>query len=189
MSETPPDIHSMTPQQATEFLAQKDAAFRASTAPTDKPTTATEARARLDHLVGDREWAKKLEAGDAEVNKEFHALTALAVDLRPADRLDAALRGEVSPGLIETTTADNPLTTRKLASAVEGLREAGISDDAIRQAINGGKDHPDVLRAVQELKAKLFGDAAWVKRYLDGGAVERRQATLIAIALNSEVAA
>jgi hypothetical protein len=181
MSETPPDIHSMTPQQATEFLAQKDAAFRASTAPPD-------ARARLDALAADPNFLKKLEAGDVATKQEFKALTERVANAEPGDRLDAALRGEVNPGLIETTSVDNPLTTRKLASAVEGLREAGISDDAIRQAINGGKDHPDVLRAVQELKARLFGDQTWVKRYLDGGALERKQATLIAIALNSGVA-
>jgi hypothetical protein len=185
-------IHELSPEQATARLAEMQRAYDARTAspaPPDKPSTAAEAKARLDHLVRDGEWSKKLDAGDADTHKEFHALTALAADLPPADRLDAALRGEVNPGLIETTDADNPLTTRKLASTVEELREVGLSDDAIREAIHGGSNTAAIHRAVGELKAKLFGDQEWVKKYLAGGAAERKQATLIAIILSGEVAA
>jgi hypothetical protein len=189
MTDDTSDVWSLTPQQATDRLAALQREHDgAQPAPPEKPSNATEAKARLDHLVRDGEWSKKLDAGDADTHKEFHALTALAADLPAGDRFDAALRGEVPPGLIETTDGSNKLTTHKLASAVEGLREVGLSDDVIRQAVNGGKDDPAVLRALAEFRDKLFGDPAWTKRYLDGGAVERRQATLIAIALNSEVA-
>jgi hypothetical protein len=97
------------------------------------------------------------------------------------------LAGTAERPMIETVT-DGQLSTGKLMSAVDGLREVGLSDDVIREAINGGKNSAAIHRATQELKTKLFSDPAWLKRYLDGGAAERKQATLIAIVLNSEVA-
>lgn len=183
-------IHELSPQQAGEHLAALQAAHdarHAPAAPPDKPSTPSEAKAKLDYLARDREWGKKLEAGDTETQKEFHTLTALAAEAQPADQLDKVIAGTAERPMFETVT-DGQLSTGKLMSAVDGLRKVGISDDAIREAMNGGKNSAVIHRAVQELKAKLFGDQAWVKRYLDGGAVERRQATLIAIALNSEVA-
>jgi hypothetical protein len=188
MTETPTDPWSMTPQEATAALQRMSEAYESRTAPPpDKPGNATEAKARLDHLVRDGEWGKKLEAGDADTNKEFHALTTFAAEAQPADQLDRVLAGTAERPMIETVT-DGQLSTGKLMSAVDGLREVGLSDDVIREAINGGKNSAAIHRATQELKTKLFSDPAWLKRYLDGGAAERKQATLIAIVLNSEVA-
>jgi hypothetical protein len=183
-------IHELSPQAASQRLAQMQAKYDASTAPaapTDKPTTAAEAKVRLDHLSRDPKWGEKLIAGDTDTLKGFRDLSALAAEAQPGDQLDRVIAGTAERPMMETVT-DGQLSTGKLMSAVEGLREIGLSDDAIKEAINGGKNSAVIHRAVQELKTKLFGDPAWVKRYLDGGAIERRQATLISIALNSEVA-
>src|SRR5262245_19763021 len=94
-------IHELSPQQATARLAALQADWDARNAPppTDKPATPMEARARLNTLTADKDWTAKLEQGDVEVRKEFTTLTELAADLAPADRLDAAMRGEVGPGI------------------------------------------------------------------------------------------
>jgi hypothetical protein len=182
-------IHEMSPEQATAALASLQRewdAHNAAAAPPDKPTTAIEARAKLDTLTANKSWADKLEKGDVEVQKEFKTLTALAADLQPGDQLDR-VAGTAERPMIETIT-DGQLSTGKLMSAVDGLREVGINDEAIKEAINGGRNSAVIHRATQELKAKLFGDQAWVKRYLEGGQAERRQATLISIILSGEVA-
>src|SRR5262245_48829056 len=91
MSDTP--IHELSPQEATERLAamQRNFDARHTTRPPEKPATAADAKARLDHLTGDKEWARKLESGDADTNREFHTLAALAADAQPADQLDRVL--------------------------------------------------------------------------------------------------
>src|SRR5262245_18374915 len=117
MSDVP--ISELSRQQATERLAQMQAAHdaRRASPPPDRPTTAADAKARLDHLTGDKEWGAKLEAGDAETNREFHTLAALAADAQPADQLDNILAGTAERPLMETVT-DGQLSTGKLMSAV-----------------------------------------------------------------------
>src|SRR5262245_10275350 len=155
MSETTPDISTMTPAEAGAFLERKSVEYQRSTAPPEKPSNSAEAQARLDHLVGDREWGKKLEAGDAEVNKEFHALTALAAEAQPGDRLEAVLAGQRHNSAMIEVVRDGELSTSKLASAVDGLREAGISDPAvIKQAIAGTPVTRAEVDATRQLKAQ-----------------------------------
>lgn len=184
-------IHEMSPEQATAKLAEMQAAHDARTAPpvpTDKPTDAAGARARLDHLTADKSWSERYLKGGVDETREFKELTAIVASADPAVRLDRVLAGEVHNNSVIETVSGDELSTSKLAIVVEGLREVGISDEAIKEAINGGKNSAVIHRATQELKTKLFGDQAWVKRYLEGGQAERRQATLISIILSGEVA-
>jgi hypothetical protein len=174
---------------ASELATAKLEAISAALhpAPPASPTTPTEARARLDHLTTDKQWAAKFEAGDADTRREFDTLTALVAEARPGDRLDDVLAGTATLPLIETVTAGQ-LPTIKLMSAVDGLREAGISGDAIRQAVNGVKVSRIEYEAGKQLHAQRVSDAEWRKRLLAGDASARREMTLMSIVLSSEIA-
>jgi hypothetical protein len=187
MSDTP--IDQMSPQEATAWLEQKSAAYESGKAPTDKPSNATEARARLDHLTADKAWSERYLKGGVAENREFKALTQMVADAKPGDRLEAVLAGQRHNNTMVETVSGDELSTSKLAVAVDGLREAGVADpDVLRQAINGFPVSRAEVAATQQLKAQRLGDAAWLQRYLGGGTVERREMTLINIILTSTIA-
>lgn len=184
-------IYELSPQAASERLADMQRAYDARTASPapDRPTDAAGARAKLDALTANKSWSERYLNGGVDETREFKELTAMVASTDPAVRLERVLAGEVHNNSVIETVSGDELSTSKLAIAVDGLREVGLSDEAIREAISGGKNTAVIHRATRELKERLFGDPAWVKRYLDGGAPERRQATLISIVLNSEIAA
>jgi hypothetical protein len=85
-----PDVHSMTPEQATARLEEKAAQYRAAQGANQirggaadmppamgTPASATEARARLTALKNDGAWRDKLLAGSGPQLREFQELTAL----------------------------------------------------------------------------------------------------------------
>ena len=57
----PVDVSEMTPDQATAYLAVMDAKLHPP--PPLNPTTPSEARARLDALISNKEWAAQLDSG------------------------------------------------------------------------------------------------------------------------------
>jgi hypothetical protein len=180
--------HELSP---TAKLAELQAAYdarNAAPAPPDKPTDAAGARAKLDALTADKSWSERYLKGGVNEAREFKELTAMVASADPATRLERVLAGEIHNNSVIETVSGDELSTSKLAIAVEGLREVGISDEAIKEAVNGGRNNAVIHRATQELKTRLFSDQAWVKKYLEGGAAERKQATLIAIILSGEVA-
>ena len=168
MTDTP--IHEMTPQQATEHLASLQRAYDARTAPpTDKPATASEAKARLDHLARNQEWGAKLLAGDQEASRQAHELAEQAAG--GADALVRVLAGATEPTALIETTTESELTTRETASAVAHLRERGFSDKAIREIFSGEKMTPEQVAIATDRKSRALRDPVFVKAYLDADPV------------------
>lgn len=64
---------------------------------------------------------------------------------------------------------------------MEEFRRLGIPDRAIEDLLTGRQLPKEEYIAVQKLQHMRFGDAEWVKRYLAGGAAERREAVLMAM--------
>jgi len=153
--------------------------------PPSDPKTPAEARARLDALTKNQEWGTKYLSGDVEARREFVSLTEMAAQAE--HRLDNVLAGKAEPQLIELTSSEHPLSTRNLASAVEGLRESGLSDDVIRQAIAGRPVSAEERRAVEQFRAMRLSNGDWAKKLLAGDHDAGRELTLMSIVLSSEV--
>lgn len=146
-----------------------------SAAPTISPT---EAQGRLDALATDPAWVGKFFAGDVEARQQFGDLTAAAA-LR--DDHANALADEPAPDPEFKVYAQDELTARDLAGVIQDFRLQGISDAAISDLLSGKSASKQEYISVQKLQHMKFGDAEWVKRYLAGGAAERREATLMAM--------
>lgn len=158
-----PDISTMTPQQATERLAQMKAAYDGA-GPSENPTTAAEAGARLDVLRQDPQRSARLFAGDVQVRREFDHLTRLVAS---GDKLADALAG-VEPPMNELTSGKE-LNARNLQSAVQDLRELGLGDQAIRDTLTdtASLSVEDVALAM-EFKQQALGNEEFVRRYFRG---------------------
>jgi hypothetical protein len=179
-------IASMSPQEAGAALAAFEAAARGPAAPAN-PTTPAEAKQRLDSLSRDATFRSKLLAGDDEATKQFNALTAMTAEDAAAP-VDLALAGVVPFG-IETLTAENPLSTRQLATAAEAMRAQGLNEDCIKEALIGAKSSPEIYRAALNRRAERLGDKEWVSRLLAGGFVENKEYVLLSSILAGEVVA
>ena len=74
---TDPPIHEMTSEQAGEFLARKSAEWKARTAPPEKPSNSTEAKARLDALTADKAWSERYLKGGVDEVRAAKELTTM----------------------------------------------------------------------------------------------------------------
>jgi hypothetical protein len=181
---TDTDISALTPEQATAELARLTAEFK-GLGPPATATTPAEAQARMDALTQNQEWRDKLFAGDVATRSEFDTLTKLQADA--ADRVANVMAGKTEPPVMEMTTPEHPLSTHDLASSVETLREAGIGDEAIRQALNGDPVSAEERRQVEHFKTARFGDEEWRRALLSGDHEARRELALMSIVLGAEV--
>jgi hypothetical protein len=179
---TTDQISAMTPAEAGATLAKMQDAINPP-APL-KPADAQDARARLDKLTADKSFADRLLAGGLAEKKEFEALIAAAA---PGDDVGDAIANIQEPApLFETTTAGQ-LNRRDLASVVDTFRDAGLSDGAIGEALNGGKVTHREVAATRALQTSRHGDAAWRARFLANDWSAVREQWLINTILTSEV--
>jgi hypothetical protein len=167
---------TMSAEQATAQLEQMSVAYSASMA----PATAGPA-AQLTRLTSSRSWAEQFFAGSVDARRQFAELTQQIANANPTDAVlaDAA---PVAPTQGELTIGDEaPIAAQR--SAVDFLREAGLNNETILQALTG-EPVPAYERAfVQAFQAQCHGDEDWRRRFLSGGWEEQRQALLMAIAL------
>jgi hypothetical protein len=164
-----PDVSAMTPEAAGATLAQMQLDARPPL-PLN-PTTASEAQARLQTLTASAEWGKRLLAGGIEERREFAQLTELAAG---ADNTADAIAGTTPEPFAIQTVGPNELNSHDRATAVEMFRDAGLRDEVIAEALNGGTVTRAEYAAVKALRSARHGDAAWRQRFLAGGWAERR---------------
>ena len=175
MTDTP--ISAMTPEQATAKLAEMTAAYRGPP-PTDKPTTAAEARARLNHLATAKSWNDKLSAGDVEATREFKALTAQVA----SDTAPYADRGEI----VDAISNPSAVTRGKYDEMMEGLVEQGLPESGaqyIRDLDSGAnKNYPTAGdgKAAQAALDRLKRDPTWAKAVLANDPKANAQRTRLA---------
>jgi hypothetical protein len=153
-----------------------------ATTPPAPPANAAEARTRLDALIADRDRGARLLSGDHEVNREYRELRAKADAPNPADEIGAAIAGVEQPGPFQ----DSGHVQRMHTAAM--LKENGISDGAIRQALDPDYEVlPEAHGVVASLKADAMADPEWRKRFLAGGRKELREYQLMNIELHTKV--
>jgi len=156
--------------------------------PPPAPTTPEGARARLKELTADKGWSNKVVAGDIDARRVRSELVALAASATPGGRLANALSGTVVPGMIENTSAENPLTTSELRSAVDGLRKDGHSDEIIRAIVEGEPVTPERHREAELVRERLMRDRKWLQDYRAGSSDHVQQMHRINAVLAAPIA-
>jgi hypothetical protein len=147
---------------------------------------------KLRRLEADKGWRDRLDAGDSATRDEWKALIAAEAGADRSDdpRLDGILSGETAtPPSFESLTSGQ-LSTASLIEAVRQMKELGISDAAIKDAVNGGKISRAEYDMVRRFQAERESDRSWVEKVharWPTGLAEKREHRLIHIALTSEV--
>ena len=180
----PVDPWSLSPEQATAELARMDREIRPG--PSLTPVDAQDARATLDLLSRNPSWAESLFNGNVATRKQFDELVAKAAG---GDDTGDAVAGivELSTPLFETT-ANGELTRRHVEGAIAGLRDAGLNDESISQAVNLPPISRAEFMAAQAFKAQCHGNAEWRGKLLSGDYEATRQHNLLAVLLSSPIA-
>jgi hypothetical protein len=174
-----------SPDAAGKALDALVAKYRGP-APSATPGDSIGAKARLSALAADPDWSKAFFSGDQAARAEFTRLTAQVAAGNPtADALAGAKPSETFE--LETTVAGQ-LNTRNRADAVAGLRELGLGDDVVAQAIDGASVSPHEVAMARQAKAMRLSDKAWTDRYLAGGIAEKREMGLLNVILSGVAA-
>jgi hypothetical protein len=180
---TAEQIYAMTPEEAGAALAAMDRAIHPP--PNVVPQDAQDARATLDLLSRDASFARELFSGSIEARKRFDELVAKSA---AGDDVGDAVAGIVEPAVpLFETTANGELPRRHVEGAIASLRDAGLSDASIEQAVN----LPPISRAefmqAQALQTRLHGTAEWRGKLLSGDYEATRQHNLLCVLLSSPI--
>jgi hypothetical protein len=182
------DVWSLTPQQATERLAAMKPA--APAADPSKPVnidamSAAQARVHFNKLSADPAWTERFLNGGMAEQKELAAV----MERKGDTKLDQAIEhGDEGVPYFETTFS-GALNSAKLAKVVTHLKELGLESGHIREAFNEDlMIDRTTYDAAKRLERERFSDADYVKRYLAGGAAEKREMSLLRIVLGMKVA-
>jgi hypothetical protein len=156
-------------------------------APGTAPATVEAAHARRAEILADKSAGKKLMDGDVALRAEWQELNKMIADATPEGRLENAMAG-TPPSGIENTSAENPLTTSQLYSAVKGMREGGLSDTVIKEIILGAPITQQQHDAFANFKKQCLGDRAWRTRYLAGDMDAKRDFFVFTAGVTAPVA-
>jgi hypothetical protein len=169
-------------EAATQALDALTAKFRGPP-PSATPADSAGARARLDALTADPSYSKAFFSGDQAARAEFARLTAQVAAGNPTQD---ALAG-AKPAEFEITVGGE-LNSRNRADAVAGLRQLGLDDATVAQALDGAAVSPQELAQAKMMKAARMSDEAWIARFTKGGLLERSEMTKINVILSGAAA-
>lgn len=139
-------------------------------------TSVDQAQARLAELKASQDWVAKVLSNDPSALREFRAITEM---IGKSDRVDAALAGK--------PILDGELTAHDLVGAIGGLRELGLRDEVVAEALRGSINTADVVRQTRALYQDRMSDPEWTERLLAGGAAEKREHALMSIILSGQM--
>jgi hypothetical protein len=150
----------------------------AAQAPPVAPATSQQAAARLAELRETPEWGVRLLAQDPTTLAEFHAVSKLVAQ---GDPIDIVMSGEAAG--LPNSSRDGKPSLAATAREIPALREAGISDGAIRELLENRIPTPAEIDAVSRFQKMRHGDPAWVTKYLAGDFDARREGMLMSMVL------
>jgi hypothetical protein len=142
------------------------------------PATPSEAASRLAGLKEDQSWGAKVLAQDPGALSEFHTLSKLAAQ---ADPIDLIMSGQAAN--LPNMSLDGKPSLATTAREIPALREAGISDGAIRELLEGRVPSAEEIDAVGRFRNLRHSSKEWVDRYLKGDAEARRESMLMSMVL------
>jgi hypothetical protein len=148
--------------------------------PAATPATAAEAATKLDTLAKNLEWAKGVLTGSGPHVQEFQDLVSKSGS---ADKLDLIIAGKIEPPIFETTV-NGELNSYKIATTVADLRERGLDDATIRQAISNAPVSASERDAAKELRAVRLSDKEWTAKWLAGDRSAQKEMTLLNIIIS-----
>ena len=128
-------------------------------------------------LTKDREWGTRYFSGDLAARTEFRALQEKIAAGDPA--IGAA---PPAGGQFDFSSEDQP-SRQVLNGTVAMLRDAGVSDGAISQALTGRPETPEAIAAVRVLHNQKMSDPEWRTKLLAGDASAKREFHLMSIVL------
>ncbi|MGA2056917.1 MAG: hypothetical protein ABSG88_16580 [Bradyrhizobium sp.] len=135
-------------------------------------TKPVSAQKNLDDFYANADNRQKLEAGNVETRRAFDQLvTAAAAE----DPVKVAL-GTVLPDLPSSSL-------RQMSEAAVWLRQLGIRESVVEQALRGTPETQEAFDYVTQWKADRLADPEWTKRWLAGGEKEKREMVLASIVL------
>jgi hypothetical protein len=157
----------MSGEQAQEVVTQEIAA--------DATKALAELQARPDFA------AKYVSKTDGwEEKRAFARLMQLSQHdkAKGGDRLDQIIAGTVKIEPFETTTGSEISTYNAMQTAA-GLREIGLSDPQIKQAMDGKPVSKAEFDMVRTMRADRTGNAEWAAKYLKGDTQAVREMALM----------
>jgi hypothetical protein len=142
------------------------------------PTTATEARTRLDARKADPEWGKLYMDGNTAARREFKDLTTMIANGPIGDAgTDAVMSGKLPPGASSEQ--------REAAFTAGMLRDLGFPPKAIRETISGKVPTPEDVERARLWKTQVMNNPDYTKRLLAGDGDARREMMAANIVLTS----
>jgi hypothetical protein len=148
-------------------------------APPAQEPTAAEASTQLAAKKADPTWLNAFLGGSGPHVAEFRKLTEIAAKATDEANVEAAMAGKYLP------FNDGEHLARMGTASM--LREEGIGDDVIRQALSGKPVSRAEHEAATKRKADLMRDHEWSKQYLAGNGPQRQEMMLLNIIVSSDV--
>jgi hypothetical protein len=134
--------------------------------PPAPPSTPAEAATRLTALKADPAWTKALDQGGPAQTREFHSLHEL---ISKGDGIDQAMSGVLPDGIIQDGAQV------QTAGTVSWMRQLGIRDDVIREALAGYEPSQALISETARYKADKMSNPEWVKKLMSGDVEARRE--------------
>jgi hypothetical protein len=133
------------------------------------------AAAKLEALMGNREFGPKLLAGDSAARREFDELNKVIAGGDGA--LADALKGVAAPSepFAVQTVVDGELPAHALRTAVADLQTRGLADQAVAEVFSGKSFTAEEVRAAEQWRDRTMRDATSRAAYLKGDADLGRQ--------------
>jgi hypothetical protein len=183
---------------------------------TEQPSTPAAAQIRLDGLVKDGDWGKRLMGGDTAATAEFHNLTRMASGIGLPEVKNEATEAAVAAFMNAAVTGDqhavakavreaggeNPPTADELVNYSQRAQHVALAQDMIKDALtkfdlspetqneilNGCKASAEQVAAVARLQQQKLSDPEWSADLLAGKPAALREQFLMSFVLSSEQA-
>jgi hypothetical protein len=145
------------------------AAVSSMVAPAAGPTAPSPAlaAAKLHQLTSDSAWGARYLAGDSEARATFNELTKAIAN---GDAVGDALAGNAPPAepfAVQTIVGDE-LPAGMMQSAVADMLLRGLTNEAVTDVLSGKTFSREVVRAAEDLRARLMHDPVASAAYLKG---------------------
>lgn len=149
---------------------------------TDEPQiTPADAFAKLNTLKADQTWTSALLAGNGPQVAEYQKLSTLAVSHIDGDEIGMAIAGKLYE---RDSQPHGHLANIALASS---LKDAGLDESVIRQAITGAPVSRQERDAAERRKAALFRDQDWTTKMMAKNGPEFEEYNLLNVILAAPV--
>jgi hypothetical protein len=144
--------------------------------------TPPQAAAKLADLMNSAEWREKYLSGAGPAVRSYNELAQKKSE--GADRLDKIVDGTAEPPWFETTTGGQ-ITTRAAMQTAEQLKNFGLNEAAVKQALAGTPVSRQEFDAVKDLRADRMGNKEWAAKLLSGDRETTKEFTLMNVVISN----